>query len=1012
MKTWRNQLISILSLIFLFATLNLALAENHDFEWTFGSLGNEDYVLNSSNDSELGPIGATDPTLPLHIGLRYQVTVENFNFHPFEVISKGVSFSEDAVLLSMNPSVEGSFEADSDVNWENDGSGSVRFTFTQALYESMTQAGQMPGYRCGVHTSDMRGDFNILGLPLFDPIPEPVEKGPVTVGLKVIAAGLTSPVDLKPVKDGTNRLLIADQDGEVYLIKDGVLLDTPFLDISDRLVSLNSNYDERGLLGIALHPGFADSESPGYRKIFTYSSEPVNGTADFTTSPLPEGVSMDHQSVLAEWMLDSENMDRIDPSTRREVMRIDQPQSNHNGGMLVFVEEGSLTGNLLIGLGDGGGANDVGPGHSEGGNAQDISNIYGSIVMIDPLDPSETPTSPNPISNNGGYRIPVENPFVGTDGVDEIFMFGLRNPYRFSIEDGVVIGDVGQNHVEEINFSEAAGTNFGWNLKEGLFRFDPLTGNVTDDLKGLPEGLTDPALQYDHDEGMAVVAGHTYQGSSIDDLSGMYVFGDFSRIGDSPGGRLFYAGEDSTIRELTLSNHEALNLYIKGFGIDAADEVYALTSPNQGPAGSGGLVMKLVPPGETFSVFYPHVASDGIWETEISIINTAAQPVFGMLTAYNSEGGEVQSMDSVIVMGNGRRQVKVGDEFDTPAEIAHIVFESDSDTVVGYTKFFIQGRYRAAVPAVIDVNAGEVFIPHIASDDMWWTGLSLVNTTASAKMLTIEFDIGETRTVEIPAMGHRAFTVAGLLGGQPQPTIESAVIQNGEGIVGLELFGSRDETINRYLSGVLLKDFALTDLYFPHVVSDDFWWTGLVAYNPSPDPVELSVIPYSDSGSPLAMQNLTIEGKGKFIGTADSLNLPNETGWFRLEADTPVTGFELFGTHNGNQMAGFTAVGISGMSGVFSKIEKEGWTGIAFVNTEDSGADITLTAYQDDGGAVASGAIAVAARQKVVNLVEDLFTENIDDADYVIYSSDKNVAGFQLNGSTDGFLLDGLPALR
>ena len=130
-----------------------------------------------------------------------------------------------------------------------------------------------------------------------------------------------------------------------------------------------------------------------------------------------------------------------------------------------------------------------------------------------------------------------------------------------------------------------------------------------------------------------------------------------------------------------------------------------------------------------------------------------------------------------------------------------------------------------------------------------------------------------------------------------------------------------------------------------------------------------------------------------------------------ITAADPITGLELFGTTNGNQLAGYTGVGISRTAGVFPKVEKDGWTGIAFVNIGDVAATVTLTAYSDDGAVVATEVMNLAANAKVVNLAENLFSQDISAATYIGFSADREVVGFQLNGSSDGMMLDGLPGM-
>ncbi|MCX5825953.1 MAG: hypothetical protein NTY86_21385, partial [Deltaproteobacteria bacterium] len=201
-------------------------------------------------------------------------------------------------------------------------------------------------------------------------------------------------------------------------------------------------------------------------------------------------------------------------------------------------------------------------------------------------------------------------------------------------------------------------------------------------------------------------------------------------------------------------------------------------------------------------------------------------------------------------------------------------------------------------------------------------------------------------------------------------------------------------------------------IYYPHVASNDYWWTGIVAYNPSALACTITITPYSAQGTPLSPLIRSIPGKGKYIGTVTDLGLPSQTAWFKIDSTRPLTGFELFGTVDGNQLAAYAKQsGTGAKAGVFAKIEKNGWTGIAFVNTEASLASVTLTAYTDNGTAVATQVLPVGGHAKVVNLAEDIFSQDIRSATYIAYSSDRNVVGFQLNGTSDGTMLDGLPGL-
>lgn len=471
-------------------------------------------------------------------------------------------------------------------------------------------------YFCDVHGNMMRAVVTVEGpaatptatatatataTPTATPTPTPllprIGKGPVRIELQTILTGITSPMQWLPANDGTGRMFLVEQTGKIKIFNNGSLNATPFLDVTSRLVALSASYDERGLLSMAFHPGFANPSSPGFRKIYTYTNEPVAGAADFT---VPIGGAFDNQAVIAEWQVSAGNPDVIDPATRREVMRIDHPQSNHDGCTLAFRPSDNY---LYISLGDGGAANDSGAGHNPTtGNGQDLTTVLGKILRIDPLDPALTPSSSDPASANGKYRVPISNPFVATtqpaNRVAEIYAFGLRNPFRFSFDapsDKLIVGDVGQDHVEEVDLVEA-GKNYGWNRKEGTFLFNSTTGGVSFDSSPDP-ALTNPVAQYSHDDGIAVLGGFLYHGNAVLALPGKYIFGDLAAAG-SVSGRLLYLDDlnSATVRELRIGYEERdLGFFLKGFGQDASGEIYVLGDTNIGPTGTTGRVLKIIP---------------------------------------------------------------------------------------------------------------------------------------------------------------------------------------------------------------------------------------------------------------------------------------------------------------------------------------------------------------------------------------------------------------------------------
>lgn len=434
---------------------------------------------------------------------------------------------------------------------------------------------------------------SLASLRAQDPPLPLIKKGAIALKLATVASGLTAPLEVSSPADGSGRLFIVQQTGQVLILENGAVAPTPFMDVSGRMVPIMPDYDERGLLGFAFHPDFNNASAPGFHKIYTYTSEPATGQADFT---VPDPNPFDSQSVIAEWQVSEADPNVIDPATRREVMRIDEPQFNHKGGQLAFRATDHY---LYISLGDGGNFNDVGDGHNPiKGNGQDKTTVLGKLLRIDPLDPALTSGSPDPISANGKYRVPNSNPFLGQPrSIAEIFVYGLRNPFRFGFDaaaDQLIIGDVGQNNIEEVDVA-VSGSNYGWNKKEGTFLFNPDDGTITPDPFPRPK-LTNPVAQYSHSDGIAVIGGYVYRGSLAPLLTGKYVFGDL--FGPAQGcGRLFFTNLTSgTILEFHLGGQQnpLLGTFLKGIGRDYAGEIYVLVDSNIGPSGTGGKVLKIV----------------------------------------------------------------------------------------------------------------------------------------------------------------------------------------------------------------------------------------------------------------------------------------------------------------------------------------------------------------------------------------------------------------------------------
>jgi glucose/arabinose dehydrogenase len=417
-------------------------------------------------------------------------------------------------------------------------------------------------------------------------------QGVRSVGLQQVASGLTSPLALVEAPDGTGRLFVVDQIGLVRIIsRDGQLLPEPFLDVRDRMVSLNSGYDERGLLSMAFHPNFSEN-----KRFFVHYSAPLRTGA-------PD--SWNNTGIISEFVQSAENSAKADPASEKIILQLDQPQANHNGGTIAFGPDGML----YIATGDGGGANDVGVGHAEdwyqanaGGNGQNVTeNLLGKILRID-------------VDANSPYGIPADNPFARGGGKAEIFAYGLRNPYRFSFDKGgnrqLIAGDVGQGLWEEVSVIQNGG-NYGWNVKEGAHCFDaanseaPQIRNCPDTEPG-GKPLIDPVLEYRNARnggmGISVIGGYVYRGSAMPQFAGEYIFGDWSATPRQPNGIIFVAKPAPRgsweFQQLRISNFPQgkLQEFVVGFGQDSSGEVFVLTSATPGPAGQNGKIYKLVQP--------------------------------------------------------------------------------------------------------------------------------------------------------------------------------------------------------------------------------------------------------------------------------------------------------------------------------------------------------------------------------------------------------------------------------
>jgi glucose/arabinose dehydrogenase len=344
------------------------------------------------------------------------------------------------------------------------------------------------------------------------------------LGTELVADGFDEAVFVTGAP-GTNALFVVEQEGVIRVVVGAERADEPFLDIRDRV---GSSANEQGLLGLAFHPNYASNG-----RFFAYWTD-TSGNSQLAEFSAPD--------VLVG-----------DPDSMQILLEQPQPAGNHNGGMIMFGPDGFL----YVGLGDGGGR--------PGNRSQNTETLLGAILRLD-------------VSSPGSYSIPSDNPFG-----NEIWVYGLRNPWRFSIDTNtrlMYIGDVGQDRFEEIDVvslddGAQLAVNFGWPAKEG----DSCFGDGCDN-----SGFRDPVLQYPHPEGCSVTGGWVYRGTAFPELFGHYFYADFC------GGlvRSFrYDSESGVQQQIDWADDLSALDQVSSFGVDNESELYALNW--------SGELLKIVP---------------------------------------------------------------------------------------------------------------------------------------------------------------------------------------------------------------------------------------------------------------------------------------------------------------------------------------------------------------------------------------------------------------------------------
>ncbi len=381
---------------------------------------------------------------------------------------------------------------------------------------------------------------------------------PADLWLQPVASGLSSPLAARHAGDGSGRLFVVEQAGVIRIWDGAQMLPTPFLDIS----SIVNCCGERGLLGLAFHPDYANN---GY-----FYVNYTNAQGD---------------TVVARYQVSAGDANQADPASASIVLTVDQDFSNHNGGNILFGPDGYL----YIGMGDGGSFGDpcdraqtldpvnldnsgsCAPDGNFGGNP-DSRALLGKMLRIDVDNPGVN--TDGTCAEGVNYGIPGDNPFEASNDsrCSEVWAWGLRNPWRWSFDrqtGDIFIGDVGQNTVEEISFqpaSSSGGEHYGWSCMEG--------DQVYDSGRCLPGvTLTAPILTETHAGGnCAITGGYRYRGP-ITAINGLYFYGDVC------SGRIWYASENGGVwsRQEWVHGESALQFSLGSFGEDEAGNVYVIS---------------------------------------------------------------------------------------------------------------------------------------------------------------------------------------------------------------------------------------------------------------------------------------------------------------------------------------------------------------------------------------------------------------------------------------------------
>ncbi len=552
----------------------------------------------------------------------------------------------------------------------------------------------------------------------------------VSVSLEPVVDSLSRPVFVGHAGDQTGRLFVVEQAGTIRILDQGQLLAEPFLDLSGRV----DFGGEKGLLGLVFHPSYA-----------------ANGRFFVNYTHLDGG---DLKTAIAEYVRSASDPNRADPGSETVLLEFDQPFGNHNAGMLAFGNDGFL----YIATGDGGSGGDP------QGNGQNRSTLLGKILRID-------------VDHGDPYSVPSDNPFVGEQGVrDEIWAYGLRNPWRFSFDSGtgrLFAGDVGQSSWEEMDLVVKGG-NYGWNVMEGNHCFSPSTGCDQ-------TGLELPITELDRTEARSITGGYVYRGKQRTELWGSYIFGDFSTgiiwaLTENQGGNWVR-------REILRTPHS-----ISSFGEDENGELYLLDY-------SGTLYQLMFGWRQFFAQAGDGATGGGSLSSGVVLINNGSASVSGTVRFFSQDGAP-----RVLTVGDS-----TSDSF--PFDLSprsSLVLQTTGDAnplYVGWAEAAADGPISGSVVYALRDGQGEILTgagvsasspgrsfalaASRSSDEGTETALAIANpsnnasVTVEVQVKALDGSLAGTDQIDLASENHRAFFISEIV--DLPAEFEGTVLLDGTG---------------------------------------------------------------------------------------------------------------------------------------------------------------------------------------------------------------------------------------